>query len=515
MASSSSPFLVLLVVIAAAPVFFSLLAAAAPDEHLVTGLPGFHGAFPSKHYSGYVTVDEANEKSLFYYLVLSERDPAGDPMVVWLNGGPGCSSFDGFVYENGPFNFEPGNTPGGLPKLQLNPYSWSKVSNIMYLDSPAGVGMSYSLNKSDYTTSDLKTAADAHKFLLKWFELYPEFQPNPFYLSGESYAGVYIPTIADEVVKGMEKGMKPRINFKGYLIGNGVTDDDYDLNAFVPFAHGMGLIPTDMFEDVKATCHGTFWGNVDEICQENVDRVRWELKDLNKYNILAPCYHHPEIQEAEFINSSLSSSFRRLGETERPFPVRKRMAGRSWPLRLARRDGLAPMWPGLGGRSLPCTSDELATIWLDNEDVRSVIHAKPKSLIGSWELYTARIDYYYDTGTMVSYHKKFTALGYRVLIYSGDHDLCIPFPGTEAWVKSMGYQVVDRWRPWYFSQQVAGYTEGYDHNLTFLTIKASNISPLLAQVVVSTLQGSGHAVPEYKPKEALAFYSRWLAGEKL
>ena len=114
------------------------LAAAAPQEHLVTRLPGFHGGasnFPSRHYAGYVTVDEASERSLFYYLVLSERDPAADPVVLWLNGGPGCSSFDGFVYENGPFNFEPGRRststpPGGLPRLRLNPYSWSKVINI-------------------------------------------------------------------------------------------------------------------------------------------------------------------------------------------------------------------------------------------------------------------------------------------------------------------------------------------------------------------------------------------------
>ncbi|VAH75488.1 unnamed protein product [Triticum turgidum subsp. durum] len=407
------------------------LAVAAPEKHLVTHLPGFGGALPSKHYAGYITVDESNGRSLFYYLVLSERDPAIDPVVLWLNGGPGCSSFDGFVYENGPFNFERGSTPGGLPKLQLNPYSWSKVSSMMYLDSPAGVGMSYSLNKSDYKTGDLKTAADAHIFLLKWFELYPEFQLNPFYISGESYAGIYIPTLADEVVKGIQMALKPRINLKlrclhpglsncffssssfcgsqGYLIGNGATDADYDLNSFVPFAHGMGLISTDLFEDVSAACHGTFWGK--------------ELKDLNTYNILAPCYHHPEVQETAFVNSSLPSSFRKLGETERPFPVRKRMAGLSWPL------------------GLP--SDELATIWLDDEDVRAAIHAKAKSLIGSWELNTARIDYTHDTGSMVEYHKKFTAMGYRVLIYSGDHDLCIPFTGTEAWVRSLGYRVVD------------------------------------------------------------------------
>ncbi|GJN37091.1 hypothetical protein PR202_gb26014 [Eleusine coracana subsp. coracana] len=132
---------------------------------------------------------------------------------------------------------------------------------------------------------------------VRWFELYPEFRSNPFYISGESYAGIYIPTIADEVVKGIEKGMEPRINFKGYLIGNAATDVNYDYNSFVPFAHGMGLISNDMYEEVKAACHGTFWGSVDDLCQEQIDRVHWELKDLNKY-ILAPCYHHPEIQEA-------------------------------------------------------------------------------------------------------------------------------------------------------------------------------------------------------------------------
>uniref|UniRef100_A0A3B6DCX1 Carboxypeptidase n=1 Tax=Triticum aestivum TaxID=4565 RepID=A0A3B6DCX1_WHEAT len=459
MASTPSLTLLLALVLPLIP-----LAVAAPEKHLVTHLPGFDGALPSKHYAGYITVDESNGRRLFYYLVLSERDPAADPVVLWLNGGPGCSSFDGFVYENGPFNFERGSTPGGLPKLHLNPYSWSKVSSMIYLDSPAGVGMSYSLNKSDYTTGDLKTAADAHTFLLKWFELYPEFQSNPFYISGESYAGIYIPTLADEVVKGTQKALKPKINLK----------------------------------DVSAACHGTFWGKVNDVCQEKIDRVRWELKDLNTYNILAPCYHHPEVQETAFVNSSLPSSFRKLGETERPFPVRKRMAGLSWPLGLPVSSGHVTLWPELGGRSLPCTSDELATIWLDDEDVRAVIHAKPKSLIGSWELNTARIDYTHDTGSMVEYHKKFTATGYRVLIYSGDHDLCIPFTGTEAWVRSLGYRVVDSWRPWHFGGQVAGYTQGYDHNLTFLTIK-----------------GSGHTVPEYKPKESLAFYTHWLFGEKI
>ncbi|KAK3034151.1 hypothetical protein RJ639_033494 [Escallonia herrerae] len=74
---------------------------AAPESALITSLPGFSGTFPSKHYSGYVTVDrKPSPKNFFYYFVSSERNPLKDPVVLWLNGGPGCSSFDGFVYEH-------------------------------------------------------------------------------------------------------------------------------------------------------------------------------------------------------------------------------------------------------------------------------------------------------------------------------------------------------------------------------------------------------------------------------
>ncbi|KAJ3697383.1 hypothetical protein LUZ61_001088 [Rhynchospora tenuis] len=467
---------------------------AAPQNHFISHLPGFSGSLPSKHYSGYIAVDEEHERNLFYYFVTSEGNTAEDPVVLWMNGGPGCSSFDGFVYENGPFNFEAGNTSGTLPVLHLNPYSWSKVSSVIYLDSPAGTGLSYSLDHSDYTTGDIKTAADSHKFLLKWFELYPEFSENPFYISGESYAGVYIPTLAAEVVKGIKESVKPVINFKGYLIGNGFTDLDYDANSFVPFAHGMGLISEDLYEEVYGVCEGKYYENDNEACQEKIAQVRLDLKDLNKYHILEPCFHSPEQQEAEFANSRLPSSFRKLGETERPLQVRKRMFGRAWPLNLPVREGRVPTWPELS-RSLPCTSDEIASSWLNNQAVRSAIHAETINITGPWELYTAKIDFTHDTGSMIEYHKNLTAQGYRALIYSGDHDMCIPFTGTEAWVHSLGYKTIDKWRPWFFNDQVAGYVRGYDYNLTFLTVK-----------------GSGHAVPEYKPKEALAFYSRWLSG---
>lgn len=50
----------------------------------------------------YVSIDGSpGKKNLFYYFVISERNPSKYPVVLWLNGGPGCSSFDGFIYEHG------------------------------------------------------------------------------------------------------------------------------------------------------------------------------------------------------------------------------------------------------------------------------------------------------------------------------------------------------------------------------------------------------------------------------
>ena len=141
----------------------------------ITQLPGLRGGLKSRHHGGYITVDDSHKRHLYYYFVTSENKPAKDPLVLWLNGGPGCSSFDGefamlctyvlisvgytkcvrtvsvakacvwcagFIYEHGPFHvkFAKGSehSQNGSVVLQSNPYSWSKAANIIYLDSPAG-----------------------------------------------------------------------------------------------------------------------------------------------------------------------------------------------------------------------------------------------------------------------------------------------------------------------------------------------------------------------------------------
>ena len=64
-----------------------------PNE--ITDIPGLQCNLKSRHYGGYITVDADNNRNLYYYFVTSKRKPAKDPLILWLNGGPGCSSFDG------------------------------------------------------------------------------------------------------------------------------------------------------------------------------------------------------------------------------------------------------------------------------------------------------------------------------------------------------------------------------------------------------------------------------------
>ncbi|MCO5549406.1 hypothetical protein L7F22_002877 [Adiantum nelumboides] len=489
--------MVLMVVCIAAVLSLLFFANAAPDEALVTSLPGFSGTFPSQHYAGYVTIEEMVGRNLYYYFVTSSNSPSTDPVLLWMNGGPGCSSFDGFIYEHGPFSFEMNSTSGGLPILSVNPYSWTKVASIIYLESPVGVGFSYQNVTPDYSTDDLKTAKDVHSFLLKWFEEYPEFQSNAFYVAGESYAGVYVPTVVQEIVTGIQNGTTPTINLKGYLIGNGVTDEVFDGDALVPFAHGMGLISDQLFEELERDCNSSYWNATASACVSKIRELVQDTSALNIYNILEPCYHDTSIQDRIIKAHALPASFGGLGETRRALPVRRRMFGRAWPLMAPVRAGKVPSWSALGLLDVPCLDFRIANRWLNDPAVREAIHAQPVSVIGTWVV-CADLTYDHNAGSMLRYHNNLVNEGYRALIYSGDHDMCVPFTGSQAWTRSMGYGVVEDWHPWLTNGQVAGYAVEYGRNLTFITIK-----------------GSGHTVPEYKPQEALTFFQTWLSGGKI
>jgi len=146
-------------IVAAAVVLLVVLStnvdAAIPGD-LITNMPHYSAPIPFKQYSGYITVDATHGRALFYWFVESQRSPSSDPVVMWLNGGPGCSSLDGFFYEHGPFHFDR-EIDSINTTLHANPFAWNNVSNVLYVEAPAGVGFSYSNTTSDYVTNDNKT----------------------------------------------------------------------------------------------------------------------------------------------------------------------------------------------------------------------------------------------------------------------------------------------------------------------------------------------------------------------
>ncbi|KZV14035.1 serine carboxypeptidase-like 18 [Dorcoceras hygrometricum] len=223
-------------------------AAAASESYVIETLPGYPGLLPFKLETGYIGVGEDEDLQLFYYFIESEGDPDKDPLILWMNGGPGCSGFTGLVYEIGPLNFNLSSYDGSLPSFILNPYSWTKIASIIFIDSPVGTGFSYTNSPEGYYRSDTKLSTDNHMFLRKWLLTHPSFLKNRLYMAGDSYGGKIAPMVAFEIAKGNEAGLQPWMNLKGYIIGNAFTDADRDGNYIVAYAHRMAIISDDYYE---------------------------------------------------------------------------------------------------------------------------------------------------------------------------------------------------------------------------------------------------------------------------
>lgn len=161
----------------------------ARDADLVKSIPDC-ADLTSAWYSGYLKV--SSTKAL-HYVFVGSTSPTNqtDPVVVWFNGGPGCSSMLALFQEHGPFVFDDGETV-----IKPNPEPWNKRANVLYIESPAGVGYSHGANEEDRRHNDLTTSEDAFAALQDFFAGFSEFLPNSLYISGESYGGIYVPYLS-------------------------------------------------------------------------------------------------------------------------------------------------------------------------------------------------------------------------------------------------------------------------------------------------------------------------------
>ncbi|XP_074557347.1 serine carboxypeptidase-like 1 [Curcuma longa] len=430
-------------------------------------LPGFKGHLPFSLETGYVNVDEANDVQLFYYFIQSERNPKIDPLIVWITGGPGCSALSGLLFEIGPLQFDvAGYTEGLLPSLLYRQSSWTQVANIIFLDSPVGTGFSYSSTPQGQVTSDTISSNDVCTFIKKWYADHPSFISNPLYIGGDSYSGLVVPVIAQYIAEGRaQDGLQ--FNLKGYLVGNPSTEFSYDGNAKIPYAHGMGLISDELYEATKKSCKGEYLTPGNAECESNLEAVNQGLFGINNVHILEPLCFFASPKPGEV------STGRRELLLEENFKV---------PLLKA-------------DLPLSCRSSAymLSYLWTNNDTVRQVlgIHKGTKPF---WIRCNYGINFTNDVPSSLQYHFSLTSNGYRALVYSGDHDMTVPYLGTQAWIRSLNFSIVDDWRSWWVDNQIAGFTRRYSNNLTFVTIK-----------------GGGHTAPEYLPRECLMMVDRWLS----
>ena len=224
-------------------------------------LPGLQEEINFRQFSGYIRVSET--KRSFYWFVESQKSPASDPLVLWTNGGPGCSGLYGFLNEQGPFRPRKDGTLGLLDE------SWNTVANMLFIESPTGVGFSYGTYPHDYVADDSSTAEDNYKFLQGFFGKFPQYRGNDFYLSSESYGGHYIPTLATKILAENKNVVNEEINLKGFLIGNPYTDPVENIIGAVGSFWGHQMIPQHLYENFQISCVnsapsvGEFYDNAD------------------------------------------------------------------------------------------------------------------------------------------------------------------------------------------------------------------------------------------------------------
>ncbi|CAK9144975.1 unnamed protein product [Ilex paraguariensis] len=277
------------------------------SQSIIKTLPGFSGDLPVKMETGYVGVGERDDVQLFYYFIESERNPKDDPLMLWLAGGPGCSALRAFFYEIGPFSFNYSNSIGDKPQLEQNPYSWTKVANIIFIDQPVGTGFSYANTPEAYISSDTISATQAYDFLRKWLVDHSKFLTNPLYISGISYVGMVVPIIVQEIYNGNEAGNEPQLNIKGYILSNPLTDKNGDVNSRVEYAHRVALLSDELYESTKANCQGKYI----DVDPKNLLCLR-DLQEVDKsyiYNYATNWATSRAVQEALHVREGIKTEW--------------------------------------------------------------------------------------------------------------------------------------------------------------------------------------------------------------
>ncbi|XP_073001208.1 serine carboxypeptidase-like [Typha latifolia] len=397
------------------------------------------------HHAGYYSLPHTHDARMFYFFFES-RHSKKDPVVIWLTGGPGCSSELALFYENGPFSIEDNMS------LAWNNFGWDQASNLIYVDQPTGTGFSYSSDRRDIRHNEKGVSDDLYDFLQAFFSAHPEYVNNDFYITGESYAGHYIPAFASRVHQGNKANEGIHINLKGFAIGNGLTDPAIQYKAYTDYALDMKIISES------------------------------DYKRINKYYpacelAIKLCGTSGTVSclASLLVCNTIFNSIMKIAGTTNYYDIRKQCVG-----------------------SL-CYDFSNMEKFLNLQSVRQTLGVGDIDFVScSPTVYQAML-----TDWMRNLEVGIPALledGIHLLVYAGEYDLICNWLGNSRWVHSM---------EWSDQQEFVSSDE-----MPFL-VDGEKAGVLKSHGPLSFLKvdNAGHMVPMDQPKAALEMLKRWTQGK--
>lgn len=491
---------------------------AAVDEDLVGDIPGYGGRFEQRMWSGYISVPTVNgSANVHYVLVENSQNKSDAPTLVWQQGGPGGSSLIGLFTEVGPLTLNDASFGNGgtTPKVFANPNSWhTSPANMLFVEHPAPTGFSYCDGECNW--DDWNQAQINYEFYVKFFEKYPELADNDFYFSGESYAGVLVPTVSLQILNHTTPQNKHKApwSLKGFALGNDCpgnrvfTCTPYSgwlgTKVALDFRFGHGMISEAYYAKITKAC-SSWWKEGEPYPSPNGPTMdgpavgsecRKLLEDPTRpcKSVAGDTY---DMGGGYFLYDTCSADLLALNKSSNQ---------PEGAIVMTAQHGIAPTRSqdtpyALDSGEYACGQEKAAQIWLNLPDVLKAFHVK---LVGKSQFsFSTGLNYTFTAFSLLNEYKELLIPNYRIMQYSGDADPCVPYVGTQRWIASLDLAVVTPWHPWtsvgpHDTGLVAGYTTTYAHNFTFVT-----------------LRDAGHMAPRYKPTQALHMIKSFLHGQPL
>ncbi|XP_020201839.1 serine carboxypeptidase-like 50 [Cajanus cajan] len=377
-------------------------------------------ALPTKH--GYLPISSTSTSAIFYAFYEAQNSTlplSQTPLLIWLQGGPGCSSMLGNLYELGPWRVTESLT------LKPNPGAWNRIFGLLFLDSPIGTGFSVASTTQEIPTDQNAVANHLFAAITRFVQLDPAFKHRPIYITGESYAGKYVPAIGYYILnKNANLGVSERVNLAGVAIGDGLTDPETQVATHALNAYYVGLInerqknvlEKAQLEAVRLTQLGNW--------SEATDARSKVLTMLEDMTGLATLYDYTRKVPYQ---DDLVEQFLNIAEVKKALGV-----------------------------------NESFVYEVCSEVVGAALHA--------------------DVMKSVKYMVEYLVRRSRVLLYQGEYDLRDGVVQSEVWVKTMKWEGIEGFlnaerKIWKVNGGIAGYVQKWKSLTNVVVLGAGHLLP--------------------------------------